>query len=53
MYKTSKYLCCDLVLYNGSMGTVKDVRFKPGETPLTGNHPMYVIVDFDDYSGPE
>ena len=40
-------------LYNGSMGTVKDVRFKPGETPLTGNHPMYVIVDFDDYSGPE
>ena len=39
-------------LYNGSMGTIKDVRYRNGETPLNGHEPQYVIVEFNDYTGP-
>ena len=39
-------------LFNGSIGTVLDVVFREGESPNTGNHPIYVLVDFSLYSGP-
>ena len=39
-------------LYNGAMGTVIDIRFAPGESPLQGHLPIYVIVKFDEYVGP-
>ncbi|GFH43542.1 hypothetical protein CTEN210_00015 [Chaetoceros tenuissimus] len=39
-------------LFNGSLGTVIDIRFAKGESPLTGNLPLFVIVDFDNYCGP-
>ena len=39
-------------LYNGAMGTVIDIRFAPGESPLQGNFPVYVIVKMDEYVGP-
>ena len=39
-------------LYNGSIGTVLDIVFKPGESPNTGNLPLYVLVHLQDYTGP-
>ena len=45
-------LWTDAGLYNGAMGTVVDIRFAPGESPLQGNLPIYVIVKFDEYVGP-
>ena len=42
----------DVGLYNGAMGTVIDLRFALGESPLQGNLPLYVIVKFDEYVGP-
>ena len=39
-------------LYNGAMGTVIDIRFAPGESPLQGHLPIYVIVKMDEYVGP-
>ena len=39
-------------LFNGSIGTVLDVVFKPGESPNTGNQPIYVLVHFELYTGP-
>ena len=38
-------------LFNGSMGTVKDIVFHEGESPQT-NLPAYVLVDFPLYCGP-
>ena len=39
-------------LYNGAMGTVIDIRFEHKNSPLQGDLPKYVIVDFDEYKGP-
>ncbi|GFH54205.1 hypothetical protein CTEN210_10681 [Chaetoceros tenuissimus] len=39
-------------LFNGSLGTVVDVRFEKGCSPLLGDLPLFVIVDFDNYIGP-
>ena len=39
-------------LYNGAMGTIIDIRFEPNKSPLQGDLPIYVIVDFDEYKGP-
>ncbi len=36
----------DWGLYNGSIGTVKEIVFKKGESPLDGTLPQYVIVEF-------
>ena len=38
-------------LHNGACGTVKEIIFKPGESPNNGNHPLYVVVDFPLYIG--
>jgi len=43
--------CPLLGLYNGAIGTVKDIVFKNGETPNTGHLPLYVAVDFPSYLG--
>lgn len=40
-------------LYNGAMGTVKEIVFKDGESPLTDDLPLYVVVDFPLYKGPQ
>ena len=39
-------------LYNGAMGTVIDIRFDQNKSPLLGDLPVYIIIDFDDYIGP-
>jgi len=42
----------DWGLYNGSIGTVKEIVFDKDENPLDGTLPQYVIVEFPDYCGP-
>ena len=39
-------------LYNGAMGTIVDIRFETGKSPLQGDLPIYTIIDFDNYKGP-
>ena len=39
-------------LYNGSQGVVKDIVYKPGESPNLGDQPEYVLVEFPQYKGP-
>ena len=36
-------------LYNGAIGTVKEIRFKQGKNPLNGDMPEYIIVSFREY----
>jgi len=42
----------DWGLYNGSIGTVKEIVFERDENPLDGTLPQYVLVDFPEYCGP-
>jgi hypothetical protein len=49
---TGKNFEPDWGLYNGSIGTVKEIVFKENENPLDGFQPQYVIVDFPQYCGP-
>lgn len=46
-----KNFCPILGLYNGAIGTVMEIVYKPGESPNTGNLPLYVAVDFPSYLG--
>ena len=39
-------------LYNGSMGTVVDIVFRPDQNPNHGDLPLYILVDFQQYRGP-
>ena len=39
-------------LHNGACGTVREIIFAPGETPLSGHQPNYVVVHFPMYIGP-
>lgn len=39
-------------LFHGSIGTVKDIVFRPNENPNNGDLPLYVLVDFTNYTGP-
>ena len=41
-----------LGLFNGSIGTVIEIVYKPGQSPNKGQFPHYVIVDFPSYTGP-
>jgi len=43
--------CPTLGLYNGAIGTVREIVFKKGESPNSGNLPLYVAVDFPNYIG--
>jgi len=42
----------DWGLFNGAVGTVKEIVFNKDENPLDGTLPQYIIVDFPDYCGP-
>lgn len=46
-----KNICPQQGLYNGAMGTVKDIVYKENESPNTNHLPMYVLVHFPSYSG--
>ena len=48
----NKNIWQEMGIYNGAMGTVIDIRWKHGESPLTGHLPLYVIVALDEYIGP-
>ena len=48
----NKNIWQEMGIYNGAMGTVIDIRWKPDESPLHGHLPLYVIVDLDEYIGP-
>ena len=39
-------------LFNGSLGTVQDIVYKPSESPNQGQMPGYVLVSFPTYCGP-
>ena len=39
-------------LYNGSIGEVLDIVFRPGENPNHGDLPRYVLLRLPDYNGP-
>ena len=39
-------------LYNGSKGTVVEIIYNKGENPLDGTLPQYVIVEIQQYCGP-
>ena len=40
-------------LYNGAIGTVREIVFKPGDNPNLKHMPVYVAVEFKGYSGPK
>ena len=40
-------------LYHGAIGGVVDIVFAEGESPNTKDLPLYVLVDFPQYRGPE
>ena len=39
-------------LHNGACGTIKEIIFKPGESPISGHQPIYVVIYFPMYIGP-
>lgn len=39
-------------LHNGACGTVSELVFPPGANPNHGDLPLYVAVDFPNYTGP-
>ena len=49
---TGHNVCPEWGLFNGSVGTVKDVVFHKDETPNRGDLPAYVLVEFSVYKGP-
>ena len=40
-------------LFHGSLGIVRDIVFKTGESPNNGDLPIYVLVELYQYCGPE
>jgi len=46
-----KNFCPEIGLYNGAIGTVKEIVFKKNESPNTGHLPLYVAVEFGSYLG--
>ena len=45
-------ICPEWVVFNGSVGIVKDIIFKKGESPNSGHLPLYILVDFALSKGP-
>ena len=39
-------------LHNGAIGKVIEIVYNPGTSPLHGDFPAYVVVDFKAYCGP-
>jgi hypothetical protein len=48
----NKNFCPQWGLHNGATGTVDEIVFAQGENPNEGHLPMYVVVDFPQYTGP-
>jgi hypothetical protein len=48
----NKNFCPQWGLHNGATGTVDEIVFAQGETPNEGHLPMYVVVNFPQYTGP-
>eukprot|EP00961_Rhodomonas_salina_P218187 2948186-Rhodomonas_salina.1 len=48
-------ICVEMGLFNGAMGIVKDIYFKPGRQPsITGReHPDIDFVEIPSYCGDE
>ena len=42
----------DWGLFNGAIGTVKEIVYSADESPIEGHFPQYVIVEFPQYRGP-
>jgi hypothetical protein len=49
---TGRNVCPEWGLFNGSLGTVKDIVFEVNQSPNQGDLPLYVMVEFDMYCGP-
>ena len=52
MALTGSNICPEWGLFNGSVGTVKDIVFVKGEPPNRDAYPAYVLVEFAAYQGP-
>ena len=39
-------------LHNGAIGKVQEIVFAPGQSPNSGDLPLYVAVEFESYCGP-
>ena len=39
-------------LFNGAIGTVDEIVFKPNENPNMKHMPVYIAVEFKGYKGP-
>ena len=48
----NRNLCPLWGLHNGACGTIKEIIFETGQSPLTGDFPAYVVVEFPLYTGP-
>jgi hypothetical protein len=48
----NRNLWIEVGLFNGALGTVVDIRFHKGHSPLQSDLPAYVIVEMDKYDGP-
>jgi len=46
-----KNFCPEIGLYNGAIGTVREIVYKKNESPNTGHLPLYVAVEFASYLG--
>ena len=42
----------DWGLFNNAIGTVKEIVYAEGKSPINGDHPLYVVVSFPQYCGP-
>lgn len=43
--------CTSIGLFNGSTGTVQEIRYNKGTSPLRSDFPAYVLIDSDTYDG--
>jgi hypothetical protein len=43
----------DWALFNGSIGVVMDIVFASDQSPQNRDLPLYILVDFDQYCGPQ
>jgi hypothetical protein len=40
-------------LYNGALGTVREIVYDDDCSPNQGDFPLYIVVEFDNYEGPQ
>lgn len=49
---TGKNFEPDWGLFNGAVGTVKEIVYLENESPIDGTMPQYILVEFPEYIGP-